>query len=67
MEEMSTLCITICRINKRNHRQHDRDHGKTQEYFKGIFSCADIKEKKKMKFLLKQYNSKYSTSLKYIL
>ena len=37
MEEMSTLCITICRINKRNHRQHDRDHGKTQEYSREFF------------------------------
>ena len=29
------------RINKRNHRQHDRGNGKTQEYFKGIFSGAE--------------------------
>ena len=40
------------RINKRNHRQHDREHGKTQEYFKGIFLVQEnIKDNKKMKFL----------------
>ena len=26
------------KINKRKHIQHDREHGKTQEYFKCIFS-----------------------------
>ena len=41
MEEMSTLCcINIFMINKRNHRQHDRENGKIQVYFKGIFSGA---------------------------
>ena len=57
------------RINKRNHRKYDREHGKTIDVknlslyrwvkYKSIsreffLVKENIKEKKKMKFLLKQ-------------
>ena len=43
------------RINKRNHRQHDREHGINKSISKEFFLVQEnIKEKKKMKLILKQ-------------
>ena len=51
----------MCMINKLNHSKNDRENVKHKSISMEIILVQEnIKEKKKMKFLLKQLNSKYS-------